>query len=304
MKRIIYIIMMLYYAIMCVDLFVGIYPIPSINIFSPPFLYIAWFALPIIFLFYISIVGIILFTTLAHFYKGSFKIIAVICLCFMAIGNAFVMFEEPTFLLNIILIALTIYIAKETTKTDSNESASVPDKKKRYKILIIVLLSIALLISVLIMNIEIYKDSRLGNEKQAFYEIKEDYELVVENILIYIEKTQYTEPYCVNVYVEDNKTILRQTGPDEYYEMEVDASVYESVQRIEKSYSDLGYYLWCIRINNNAIDFDGEMGFSIVYSIDNKSLKDKGMDTQSGTHLVCDKLEDNWYISNSWRHAR
>lgn len=305
MKRIVYIIMMLYYALMCVDLFVGICSIFSINIFLLPFLYIGWFALPVIFLFYISIVGIILFTTLAHFYKGSFKIIAVICLCIMAIGNAFVMFEEPTFLLNIILIALTIYIAKENIKTDSNESAPATDKKKKCKILIIVLLSVALLISVLIVNIEVYKDGRLDNEKQAFCEIKSDYELVVENILIYIEKTQYTEPYCVNVYVEDNKTILRQTGPDDYYEMEVDTSVYESLQRIEQSYYDLGYSLWCIRIDNDAICFDTEIGFAVVYSIDNKTLEEKGMNVSYyGEKYICKKLEDNWYMCNTWRHAR
>lgn len=292
---------MLYYVVMCVDLFVGIYPITFINIFSPPFLYIAWFALPVTFLFYISIISIILFTTLAHFYKGSFKIIAVICLCLMAIGNGFVMFEEPTFLLNIVLIALTVYIAKENTKTKSTVTS---DKKRNCKILIAVLLSIALLISVLIVNIEMYKNDRLSAEKQAFYEIKGDYELLVDNILIYIEKTQYSEPYCVYVVEEDGKTILRQTGPDEYYNMEVDKSVYESYQRIEQSYSDLGYYLWCVRIDKNAINFDGETGFAIIYSIDNKSLKEKGMDTRTGTHIVWDKMEDNWYIRNSWRHAR
>lgn len=301
MKRIIYIIMMLYYAVMCVDLFVGIYPITFINIFSPPFLYIAWFALPVTFLFYISIISIILFTTLAYFYKGSFKIIAVICLCLMAIGNGFVMFEEPTFLLNIVLIALTVYIAKENTKTKSTVTS---DKKRNCKIFIAVLLSIALLISVLLVNIEMYKNDRLSAEKQAFYEIKGDYELLIDNILIYIEKTQYSGPYCVYVVEEDGKTILRQIGPDEYYNMEVDKSVYESYQRIEQSYSDLGYYLWCIRIDKNAINFDSETGFAIIYSIDNKSLKEKGMDTRTGTHIVWDKMEDNWYIRNSWRHAR
>ena len=303
MKRIIYIIMMLYYAVMCVDLFVGIYPITFINIFSPPFLYIVWFALPVTFLFYISIISIILFTTLAHFYKGSFKIIAVICLCLMAIGNGFVMFEEPTFLLNIVLIALTVYIAKENTKT---KSTATSDKKRNCKIFIAVLLSIALLISVLIVNVEMYKNDRLSAEKQAFYEIKGDYELLIDNILIYIEKTQYSEPYCVYIYEKDGKAFLKGTSIaiDEAYSMEVDISIYESYQRIEQSYSDLGYYLWCIRIDKNAINFDGETGFAIIYSIDNKSLKEKGMDTRTGTHIVWDKMEDNWYIRNSWRHAR
>ncbi len=293
--------MMLYYTVMCIDLFVGIYPISSINIFSPPFLYITWFALPVTFLFYIIIISIILFTTLAHFYKGSFKIIAVICLCLMAIGNAFVMFEEPTLLLNIVLIALTVYIAKENIKTESTVTS---DKKRNYKIFIAVLLSVILLISVLFVNVEIYKNDRLSAEKQAFYEIKGDYELLADNILTYIEKTQYSEPYCVYVVEEDGKTILRQTGSDEYYNMEVDKSVYESYQKIEQSYSDLGYYLRCIRVDKNAINFDGETGFAIIYSIDNKSLKEKGMDTRTGTHLVWDKMEDNWYIRNSWRHAR
>ena len=303
MKRIIYIIMMLYYAVMCVDLFVGIYPITFINIFSPPFLYIVWFALPVTFLFYISIISIILFTTLAHFYKGSFKIIAVICLCLMAIGNGFVMFEEPTFLLNIVLIALTVYIAKENTKTKSTVTS---DKKRNCKIFITVLLSIALLISVLFVNIEMYKNDRLSAEKQAFYEIKSDYGLLVDNILTYIEKTQYSEPYCVYIYEKDGKAFLKGTpiAIDEAYSMEVDISIYESYQRIEQSYSDLGYYLWCIRIDKNAINFDGETGFAIIYSIDNKSLKEKGMDTRTGTHIVWDKMEDNWYIRNSWRHAR
>lgn len=310
MKRITYIIMMLYYVIMCADLFIGIYPITFINIFSPTYMYIAWFALPITFLFYIAIISILLFTTLAHFYKGSFKIIAVICLGLMAVGNILIIFESPTFLLCIILIALTFYIAKKDEYTIVDEIVISPipkkDKKKILKTFTIILLSIVLLVSTLLVNIEIHKNSRIEPEKQAFYEIKEDYELLVDNILVYIEKTQYSEPYCVYVYEKDGKAFLKGTPLvlDEAYSMEVDISLYESYQRIEQSYYDLGYQLWCIRIDKNAINFDGETGFAIVYSIDDKSLKDKGMDTRTGTQLVCEKMEDNWYIRNSWRHAR
>lgn len=307
MKRIAYIIMMLCYALMCADLFIGIYPITFINIFSPPHLYIAWFALPIDVLFYACIIGILLFTTLAHFYKGSFKIIAVICLNIMAIGNILVIFDGPTFLLCIILIALTFYVAKEDEYiiADSTEPAPKPDKKKKYKILIIVAVSVVLLATSLLVNVEMYKNSRLEYEKQAFYEIKADYELVTENILEYIEKTQYGEPYCVNVYEKDGKIVLMQAGPDEYYEMEVDISVYESLQRIETSYSDLGYSLWCIRIDNNAVCFDTEIGYAIVYSIDDATLEEKGMNVSYyGEKYICKKLEDNWYHRNTWRHAR
>lgn len=310
MKRISYIIMMLYYTLMCADLFIGIYPITFINVFLPPYTYMLWFALPIYVLFYASIIGILLFTTLAHFYKGSLKIIAVICLSIMAIGNILVIFDSPTFLLCIILIALTFYVAKEDEYiiVDSTESAPISDKKdkkKKYKILIIVSVSVILLASSLLVNVEMYKNSRLKNEKQAFYEIKADYELVTENILAYIEKTQYGEPYCVNIYEKDGKIILRQTGPDEYYEMEVDISVYESLQRIETSYYDMGYYLWCIRIDNNAICFDTEDGYAVVYSIDNKTLEEKGMNVGFyGEKYICKKLEDNWYHCNTWQHAR
>lgn len=310
MKRIAYIIMMLYYTLMCADLFIGIYPINFINIFSPPYLYIVWFALPIDVLFYASIIGILLFTTMAHFYKGSFKIIAVICLSIMAIGNILVIFDGPTFWLCIVLIALTFYVAKEDEYiiVDSTKPAPISDKKdkkKKYKTLIIVSLSVILLASSLLVNVEIYKNSRIEPEKQAFYEIKEDYELLVDNILVYIEKTQYGEPYCVNVYEKDGKMILKQTGPDDYYEMEVDISVYESLQRIEHSYYDLGYSLWCIRIDNDAICFDTEIGYAVVYSIDNATLEEKGMDSRSdGQEFICKKLEDNWYHRNTWRHAR
>lgn len=307
MKRAVYIIMMLYYALMCADLFIGIYPITFINIFEPPHFYIFWFALPIGVLFYASIIGILLFTTLAHFYKGSFKIIAVICLSIMAIGNILVIFDGPTFLLCIILIALTFYVAKEDKYiiVDSTESAPISDKKKNHKTLIIISVSVILLASLLLVNVEMYKNSRLKNEKQAFYEIKADYELVTENILAYIEKTQYGEPYCVNIYEKDGKIILGQAGLDEYYEMEVDISVYESLQRIETSYYDMGYYLWCIRIDNNAVCFDTEDGYAVVYSIDNKTLEEKGMNVSFyGEKYICKKLEDNWYHCNTWQHAR
>ena len=177
---------------------------------------------------------------------------------------------------------------------------------KKHRTFIIALLSIAILISALVINIEMYKDSRLGVETQAFYEIKDDYCLLVDNILKYTEKTQYSEPYCVYVKEENGKAFLKGTpiAIEEAYSMEVDFAVYESYKRIEQSYYDLGYYLWCIRVDKNAINFDGETGFAIIYSIDDKSLKEKGMDTRKGTHIVCDKMEDNWYIRNSWRHAR
>ncbi len=115
MKRAVYIMMMLYYALICADLFIGIYPITFINIFSLPLLYIVWIDLPIIVfaLFCISVIGVMIFSTLAHFYKGSFKIIAIICLCMISIGNIPVILDGPTFALCIILIALTFYISKE-----------------------------------------------------------------------------------------------------------------------------------------------------------------------------------------------
>lgn len=303
MKRITYIIMMLYYTVMCADLFIGF--LPMLNIFSPPILYIAWFALPLTFLFYIAVISILLFTTLAHFSKGGFKIIAVICLGLMAVGNILTIFDGFTFWLCIILIPLTLYIAKKDKYIITDEPEKPKDKKKIFKILAIVLLCIVLLASTLLVNIEIHKNSRIAEEKQAFYEIKEDYELLADNILMYIEKTQYSEPYCVYVYEENGKAFLKGTplATDEAYSMEVALSLYESYQRIKDSYYDLGYSLWCIRIDKNAINFDGGTGFAIVYSIDNKSLKDKGMDTRTGTYLVCDKMEDNWYIRNSWRHA-
>lgn len=301
--------MMLYYTIMCADLFIGFYPITFINIFSPPHLYIAWFALPITFLFYIAIISILLFTTLAHFYKGSFKIIVVICLSLMALGNILIIFESPTFLLCIILIALTFYIAKkdEYIIVDETEpKLHKKDKKKIFKTLIIISVSIVLLISTVFVNIEIHKNSRIEYEKQAFYEIKDDYELLVDNILSYIEKTQYSEPYCVYVYETDGKAFLNGAPLviDEPYNMEVDFSAYESYQRIKQSYSDLGYYLWCIRIDKNAICFDTEIGFAVVYSVDNKTLEEKGMDNRQDQKLVCKKLEDNWYMRNTWRHSR
>ena len=46
---------------------------------------------------------------------------------------------------------------------------------KKHRTIIIALLSIAIFISALVINIEMYKDSRLGVETQAFYEIKGDY---------------------------------------------------------------------------------------------------------------------------------
>lgn len=175
---------------------------------------------------------------------------------------------------------------------------------KKHKKLIIIVVSFFLIFSLLLVRIEIYKNDRLKNEKQAFYEIKSDYELVTENILLYIEKTQYGEPYCVYIFEEDGKAILKKTGPDDNYEMDVDISVYESLQRIENSYYDMGYYLWCIRIENNAICFDTETGYAAVYSIDDATLEEKGMDSRNSQKFICKKLEDNWYHRNSFRHAR
>ena len=117
MKRAVYRIMMLYYVLMGTDLFIQFFPM-TINIFSPPHFYIFWFGIHgyvvgNYVLFYVIVVSILLFTTLAHFYKGSFKIFAIIGLCIIAIGNIPVILDGPTFVFCIILIALTFYISKE-----------------------------------------------------------------------------------------------------------------------------------------------------------------------------------------------
>lgn len=117
MKRAVYIIIMLYYALMCADLFIQFLPM-TINIFAPPYFYIFWFGIHgytigSYIVFYAIVVSIIVFTTLAHLRKGSFKIIAVIGLGIMAIGNLPVIFDGLTFVLCIILIVATFYISKE-----------------------------------------------------------------------------------------------------------------------------------------------------------------------------------------------
>ena len=131
MKRTTYIIMMLYYILMSVDLFVQFLPM-TINIFSPPHFYIFWFGvhgytIGSYIVFYAIVICILVFTTLAHFYKSSFRIIAVISLGIISIGNIPVILDGPTFALCIILIVLTFYIAKKDKVGAIYES---PEKEK------------------------------------------------------------------------------------------------------------------------------------------------------------------------------
>lgn len=117
MKRAVYIIMMIYYVVMGADLFIQFFTI--INIFAPPYVLIGmsidlstYFAVFII-AFFVLILSLIIFTSLAYLRNGKFKIISVILLIIVAIGNFTVVFDFPTVLICIILIAVTFYISKE-----------------------------------------------------------------------------------------------------------------------------------------------------------------------------------------------
>ncbi|MBQ4572359.1 MAG: hypothetical protein IJA80_03685 [Clostridia bacterium] len=119
MKRVVYVIVMLYYLIMCVDLFVQFLPI-TINVFSSPFVFIGMLVAEVnvnvafvIIVFLILIISLILFTSLAHFYNGKFIIIPTISLILLAIGNIPVIFEFPTVLICAILIIATTYTGKK-----------------------------------------------------------------------------------------------------------------------------------------------------------------------------------------------
>lgn len=122
MEKLVYIIMMLYYALMGIDLCVGGYLI-IFNIFSPPFTLLAFMSAhghihsSIVYgLFIMIISGLIISTSLARFYKSNFKILSVILLILVALGNFSVVFDFPTVLICIILIASTIYVSKENVK--------------------------------------------------------------------------------------------------------------------------------------------------------------------------------------------
>lgn len=119
MKKLVYIIMMIYYALMGIDLCVGGYLI-IFNIFSPPFTLLAFMSnihSSIVYgLFIMIISGLIISTSLARFYKSNFKILSVILLILVALGNFSVVFDFPTVPICIILIASTIYVSKENVK--------------------------------------------------------------------------------------------------------------------------------------------------------------------------------------------
>lgn len=77
---------------------------------------------------------------------------------------------------------------------------------------------------------------------------------------------------------------------------ELDESIYQSIQKIEESFYDLGYQFWTIRISNNTICFDTVSGeYDIIYSIDGISPKEKGMDTDGDYQYISSKIMDNWY---------
>lgn len=118
MKRIIYIIMMLYYIAMVIDLFLGC--LITINIFSPPYTILALLSIHghiqggiVIGLFVVIFGGLILFTTLSHFKNRKFNVLCTIFLILVAMGNFTVVFDFPTVLICIVLIALTFYISKK-----------------------------------------------------------------------------------------------------------------------------------------------------------------------------------------------
>ena len=119
MKRAIYIIMMIYYVLMGIDLFVSFFPLTVINIFASPYVLIGmsidlsrYFAIFVV-LFVLIILILIVFTTLIYFRNGKFKIIPIFLLGLIAIGNLNVAFDFPTVLICIMLIIATFYISKK-----------------------------------------------------------------------------------------------------------------------------------------------------------------------------------------------
>lgn len=119
MKRAIYIIMMIYYVLMGIDLFVSFFPLTVINIFASPYVLIGmsidlsrYFAIFVV-LFVLIILSLIVFTTLIYFRNGKFKIIPIFLLGLIAIGNLNVAFDFPTVLICIMLIIATFYISKK-----------------------------------------------------------------------------------------------------------------------------------------------------------------------------------------------
>lgn len=118
MKRITYIIMILYYVLMGIDLWIGW--LMPVNIFSPSYTILAMLSIHghihgavVIGGFVVIIGGLILFTTLSHFKNGKYKILSTIILILVALGNFSVVFDFPTVLICIILIVLTFYISKK-----------------------------------------------------------------------------------------------------------------------------------------------------------------------------------------------
>ena len=124
MKRAIYIIMMIYYVLMGIDLFVSFFPLTVINIFASPYVLIGmsidlsrYFAIFVV-LFVLIILSLIVFTTLIYFRNGKFKIIPIFLLGLIAIGNLNVALDFPTVLICIMLIIATFYISKKNLHAD------------------------------------------------------------------------------------------------------------------------------------------------------------------------------------------
>lgn len=116
MKRLIYIIMMIYYLAVWIDGFFGVLPV-EIQLGYGIFVLKAIAEIGINFnvewsLFYLPL---IIFTTLSHFRKKYFYCIPIIILAFSLIFNllSIIMAYGIPLLINFALIFLTIYVAKK-----------------------------------------------------------------------------------------------------------------------------------------------------------------------------------------------
>lgn len=142
-----------------------------------------------------------------------------------------------------------------------------------------------------------YDKGGFQEECDNFDEIKMDCEIVVQSIKEYIENEHCEQPLCITVNEKGNKTILCGLD-DEYNDVEVDISVYESMRRIENSFLERGYSFSIIRIAEDTICFNTEDGrYSLMYTLDEKTPQDKGLDKVRNRQYVITHINGSWYHS-------
>ncbi len=146
----------------------------------------------------------------------------------------------------------------------------------------------------------------LASQKDFQYEIvnfniyKSDFEVLLNSVISYIDENHYEEPYYIGFYEEDGNFTLKRGGFwQESNALEVDASVNESMKKIEDYFDVIGHYFSVIRVENGSVRFDTENGkFSIIYSLDGISPEEKGMDIIGTRKYRIGNISGDWYYAS------